>query len=211
MKHTEQELMQAVVQGNEDEAARLVQELVTAGFDPLVIVNDALIPAMERVGVAFEDGEAFLPDILLAAQAMQGGMAILRPHIESHDSLSRGTVVIGTVREDQHDIGKNLVAVMLEGAGFTVIDLGCDVAPERFIAEARRHRADIIAMSALLNTTMRHMRAVIEQISGEGDLEDVKVLVGGAPVTEDYAAQIGAQGWAPDAVSAVRVATTLCR
>lgn len=203
------ELAAAVETGRSDVSVRLVSELLAAGTGALLILDEGLVAGMERVGRLFEDGEVFLPDVLMAAQAMKASMAILRPVLASRGGADRGTVVIGTVQGDQHDIGKNLVAIMLEGAGYTVVDLGCDVPDERFVAAARDHGARLVAMSALLNTTMGRMKAVVGRIRADAALSGTRILVGGAPLDEAFARAIGADGWAPDAVAATRVAAAL--
>ena len=173
------------------------------------ILNAGLIGAMTEVGTRFENGEMYVPEMLIAARAMQSGLVLLRPRLAESGVKATGKVVIGTVRGDLHTIGKNLVAMMLEGAGFEVIDLGNDVPPESFAAAARQHDTDIVAMSALLTTTMPNMRATIEALEDIGIRGQVKVMIGGAPVTEEFARQIGADSFGPDAATAVRLAKAL--
>ena len=170
---------------------------------------EGMIAAMAEVGNRFENGQYFVPEMLVAARAMQAGMNALKPHISEGDIKAAGTVVIGTVAGLLHDIGKNLVSVMLEGAGFTIVDLGTDVHAARFVEDESEHKPDIIAMSALLTTTMTNLKTVIDSLGASGVRGDVKVLVGGAPVTQSYADQIGADGYAPDASRAVAVAKSL--
>ncbi len=202
------ELFDVVVNGRNDLVQQKVQEALQAGTEPAVILNEGMIPAMAEVGRRFEEGEFYVPEMLVAARAMQSGLGLLKPYLQKDKVKSRGKVAIGTVKGDLHDIGKNLVAMMLEGAGFEIQDLGNDVPPEKFV-EAARAGADIIAMSALLSTTMINMKAVIEALE-RADLPNVvKVLVGGAPLTEQYAKSIGADGYASDASQAVSVAKSL--
>jgi 5-methyltetrahydrofolate--homocysteine methyltransferase len=176
---------------------------------PADILNQGMIAAMGEVGRLFEEGEYFVPEMLIAARAMQKGLEILKPHLTEADVQSPGKVAIGTVKGDLHDIGKNLVAMMLEGAAFEVIDLGTDVSPERFIQAVRDRGAQIIAMSALLTTTMPNMKNTIEALKEAGLRDKVKVMIGGAPVTQNYADQIGADGFAEDASRAVAKARSL--
>jgi 5-methyltetrahydrofolate--homocysteine methyltransferase len=168
-----------------------------------------MIAAMAEVGRLFEEGEYFVPEMLIAARAMQAGLAILKPHLIESEVQSTGRVVIGTVKGDLHDIGKNLVAMMLEGAGFEIFDLGTDVSPERYVQAARDTDAHIVAMSALLTTTMPAMESTIAALQDAGIREQVRVMVGGAPITQDYANRIGADGFAPDASRAVTAAKAL--
>jgi 5-methyltetrahydrofolate--homocysteine methyltransferase len=168
-----------------------------------------MIAAMAEVGRLYETCEFFVTEMLVAARAMQAGMALLRPHLQNSEIRSKGKVVIGTVKGDLHDIGKNLVGMMLEGAGFEVIDLGTDVPPDKFVAAAREHTPNLLAMSALLTTTMPNMKATVDSLAAAGLRETVKVIVGGAPLNEVYSQQIGADGYAPDASRAVAVASSL--
>jgi 5-methyltetrahydrofolate--homocysteine methyltransferase len=179
--------------------ARAIDEGVPAG----IILNDGLIAGMDVVGEKFRAHEIFLPHVLLAAKAMHAGMDLIKPLLIQQDVPRSGKAVLGTVRGDQHDIGKNLVGIMLEGAGFEVIDLGTDVSPETFLAAAREHEALVIGMSALLTTTMPVMKEVIDLLDREGLKGRIRTLVGGAPVTEQYAREIGANAYAFDGVSAV--------
>ena len=168
-----------------------------------------MISAMAEVGRLFEEGECFVPEMLVAARAMQSGLSVLRPALVMADFQPKGRVAIGTVKGDLHDIGKNLVAMMLESAGYEIIDLGVDVAPEQFLKTAQNDRVDVIALSALLTTTMPSMKETIETFITAGVRHQVKVIVGGAPVTQDFASQIGADGFAPDASQAARLTETL--
>jgi len=194
-------LQQAVLEGDADEAARLVQEHLDEGAEALDVLDNGLIAAMDEVGARFSAGDLFIPEMLIAAEAMQAGLSLLKPLLVSEDATGRGIVVIGAVKGDLHDIGKNLVALMLEGAGFTVIDLGADVAPEAFVEAAAAHNADIVGMSALLVTTMPQMTRTIEKIRAAG--LDARAIIGGAPVTQAYADEIKADGYASDAPGAV--------
>lgn len=197
------DIYQNVVEGDAAAVTTGVQAELDAGTSPEEILNQALISAMDYVGEQFEMGEFFVPEMLIAARAMQAGMNLLKPHLVESGIESAGKVAVGTVKGDLHDIGKNLVAMMLEGAGFEVEDLGTDVSPTKFL-EAAMGGAHVIGMSALLTTTMTSMSDVIDAIE-DGNLRDkVKIIIGGAPVTEAYAKQIHADGYAPDASSAVR-------
>jgi 5-methyltetrahydrofolate--homocysteine methyltransferase len=190
-----------------DKVKELTQAELDSGTDVQSILNDGLIGAMDEVGRKFSEGILFVPEMLMSAQAMKGGLEILKPHLTEEVSHSRGTVVIGTVKGDLHDIGKNLVAMMLEGAGLTVVDLGVDVEAEKFVAAARDNKADIIAMSALLTTTMPGMETTIKAVREAG--LTIKCIIGGAPVTEAFAKQIGADGHSDDAPGAVTLVRRL--
>ena len=196
----------AVVNGRRAEAEAKVGEALERGIPPEKILNDGLIAAMKEVGDRFECGEFYVPEMLIAARAMQSGLAVLKPRLTQLGVKARGKAVIGSVRGDLHDIGKNLVAMMLEGAGFEIVDLGTDVGPEKFAAAVREHHPTLVGMSALLTTTMKSMHACIEAIEDLGLRGQVKILVGGAPVTEAFATSIGADGYAPDASRAVALA-----
>jgi 5-methyltetrahydrofolate--homocysteine methyltransferase len=197
------DIYQNVVDGNASAVTAGVQAELDANKAPEEILNQSLIAAMDYVGQQFEEGEFFVPELLIAARAMQAGMDLLKPYLVESGVESAGKVAIGTVKGDLHDIGKNLVAMMLEGAGFEVDDLGTDVPPSNFL-EAAQGGAQVIGLSALLTTTMGNMSDVIEAIE-DGNLRDkVKIIIGGAPVTDEFAKQIGADGYASDASSAVR-------
>ena len=198
-----------ILEGNKNGVATNVQAALDAEVDASVILNDGMIKAMTEVGRLFEEGEYFVPEMLISARAMQAGLDILKPYLIEADVKSSGKVVIGTVKGDLHDIGKNLVAMMLEGAGFEIIDLGTDVDPTRYVQVASEEGAQIIAMSALLTTTMPSMGTTIEALKSAGIRDQIKVMVGGAPITQDYADSIGADGFAPNASRAVSVATAL--
>ncbi len=192
-----------VIEGNDEEAAKLTQQALDNGVGAKEFLDNGLVPGMDVVGVRFRDGDMFLPEVLLSARAMKAGMELLKPELSKSDTKPIGKVVIGTVAGDLHDIGKNIVIYMLEGAGFTVIDLGINVKTETFISEVKRHRPDILGMSAFLTTTMPAMKIVIESLRENQLRDQVKVIVGGAPVTERFANEIGSDGYAGDAGTAV--------
>ena len=195
--------------GNFKEVPRLTQEALDARIPPAKILKEGLIAGMDVVGERFRKDELFIPEVLVAARAMHGGMELLRPKLAEAEVRLTGKMVLGTVKGDLHDIGKNLVGMMMEGAGFQVIDLGIDIPPEKFIEAVRSHQADLLGLSALLTTTMPMMKQVIQSFITAGLREKVKVMVGGAPVTDKFAREIGADGYAPDAASAVQVAKSL--
>ncbi len=199
---------QGIIDGNLEEVKAKVQEAVLANIPAGMILKEGLVPAMAEVGRLFEEGEFFVPEMLVAARAMQGGLEILKPKLVASDVKPIGKVVIGTVKGDLHDIGKNLVAIMLEGAGFEIHDLGSDVLPEKFVEAVKTYHPEIVCMSALLTTTMTNMPVTVEAIKQAGLRDKVKILVGGAPVTDAYAKQIGADGYAQDASAAARLAQT---
>ena len=202
-------LHQHVIEGNEDEVIEAVEAALAEGIDPSVILNEGLIAPMKEVGDRFESGEFFVPEMLIAAQAMAEGLDVLRPHLLEAGVKPVATAVIGTVRGDLHDIGKNLVGMMLEGGGFAIVDLGTDVSPQAFADAVKTHSPELVCMSALLTTTMLAMRDTIELFNRDGLRDQVKIMVGGAPVTQEFATQIGADGFAPDAASAARLARKL--
>jgi 5-methyltetrahydrofolate--homocysteine methyltransferase len=197
------ELSQAVINGQKAKAEELTRKALEEGVSPVTIINEALVPGMAVVGEKFKNDEFYIPEVLVAARAMNAAMAIVKPLIVGDQLKPLGKVVIGTVRGDLHDIGKNLVMMMLEGAGFEIVDLGVDVAPEKFVEAAKANSADVVAMSALLTTTMPAMKDTIAALEENGLRDKVKVIIGGAPVTQSYADSIGADGYAPDAASAV--------
>jgi 5-methyltetrahydrofolate--homocysteine methyltransferase len=202
------ELQQAILEGEKASAIEAVQAALKSGLEPQAVLN-AMIAAMDEVGRLFEEGEYFVPEMLIAARAMQACLDILNPHLADHAIEPVGRVVIGTVKGDLHDIGKNLVAVMLEGAGFKIINLGVDVSPEKFVEAIHDHHPNIVALSALLTTTMPGMKTIIEAIQAAGLRDQVKIMVGGAPLNDGYARLIGADGYSPDASSAVKLAKQL--
>jgi corrinoid protein of di/trimethylamine methyltransferase len=200
-------LYNAIFKGLAPVAKTSVQEALDAGKTPQEIIDDSMIPAMEAIGQEFEAGRVFVPNLLLSARAMKAALDILKPLMMAGQTTTLGTVVIGTVKGDLHDIGKNLVASMLEGRGFKVINLGTDVSKERFIEAARENDADIICLSALLTTTMDYMKDIVDAVKASG--LNVKVMVGGAPLTSEFAAGIGADGYSSNANEAVAVAKEL--
>jgi len=204
-----QELFNTIVEGKRDLVKGQVQAALDAGLEPATILNDGMIAAMTEVGRRFAEGEYYVPEMLVSARTMQEGLTILKPHLIQAKVQSAGKVLAGTVRGDLHDIGKNLVCMMLEGAGFEVQDLGTDVSPQKFVEATRANNPDIVALSALLTTTMINMKATIDALAAAGLRHKVKVIIGGAPVTESYAQQIGADGYAPDANSAVDLVKSL--
>jgi 5-methyltetrahydrofolate--homocysteine methyltransferase len=198
-----------ILEGNRDGATASVEQALEAGVDPDVILQEGMIAAMKEVGRLFEEGDYFVPEMLIAARAMQSGLALLKPYLVDSAVKPAGTVAVGTVKGDLHDIGKNLVAMMLEGAGFVIHDLGTDVAPETFVTAIREKEVDVVGLSALLTTTMPSMEATIKAIEAAGLRDKVKIIIGGAPVTQEYADRIGADGFAADASSAVAVTESL--
>jgi len=195
--------------GDASEVAQLVTQALEENVAAEHILKNGLIKGMDRVGVDFKNGDLFVPEVLIAARAMDAGMKILRPVLVAADVKSEGKFVIGTVKGDLHDIGKNLVKMMMEGAGFEVVDLGTDVSPAGFVQAVETHQPKIIGMSALLTTTMVQMRSIIEALEQAGLRDSLKIMVGGAPLTNSYAKEIGADAYAPDAASAVETARNL--
>jgi 5-methyltetrahydrofolate--homocysteine methyltransferase len=203
------EIYDAVLNGENKGIAAKVQSALDAGLDPAMVLNEGMVSAMAEVGRLFEAGEYYVPEMLIAARAMQTGLAVLKPRLVSSNFKSTGKVAIGTVKGDLHDIGKNLVSMMLEGAAFEIIDLGTDVSPEKFVEAVNKQSPNLIAMSALLTTTMPNMKTTIEALKQAGLRDKVKIMIGGAPVTSKYAEDIGADGYAPDASKAVSLAKSL--
>ncbi|RLE14974.1 cobalamin-binding protein [Candidatus Aerophobetes bacterium] len=203
------EIAENLIQGKADKVKELTQRSVDEGQDVSKILNEGLLAGMSVVGDKFKKNEFYVPEVLIAARAMKAGMEIIRPLLTKKGVKGAGKIILGTVRGDLHDIGKNLVGMMLEGAGFEITDLGVDVSPEKFVEAAREKGADIIGLSALLTTTMPGMKDVIEAIKSSDLKGKLKVMIGGAPVTQDYADEIGADGYAPDAASAVDKAKQL--
>jgi len=197
------EISLKLIRGDATAVEKMTKEAVNQGIVAADILNNALISAMTDVGLAFQNNEIFLPEVLISARAMKAGMEILKPLLTASNFKARGKVCIGTVKGDLHDIGKNIVATMFEGAGYEIVDLGIDVATEKFVDSAKRHSPDIIAMSSLLTTTMLQMESVIEALEIEKLRHQIKVVVGGAPITSAFAEEIGADGYAPDAYGAV--------
>lgn len=208
MENEMNELYNAILEGQRDVAKNEVEQALAEGADPADVLN-AMVTAMGEVGRLFEEGEYFVPEMLIAARAMKTGMEILKPRLVDADIKPAGKIIAGTVKGDLHDIGKNLVCMMLEGAGFQVVDLGSDVSPDAFVAAVKEHKPDFLAMSALLTTTMPNMQTTIDALKEAGVRDEVKVLIGGAPITDAYAEKIGADGYAADASRAVKLAKAL--
>ena len=204
-----QKISEELQKGNYQEVPKLVQEALNAKIPPAKILSDGLISGMDIVGDKFRRDELFMPEVLISAKAMQAGMDILRPKLIEAGVKLAGKVIVGTVKGDLHDIGKNLVGMLMEGAGFQVIDLGIDVPSEKFVEAVKSQKPNVIGLSALLTTTMPKMKEVVESLVEAGIRKTVKVMVGGAPVTEKFARDIGADGYAPDAASAVEKAREL--
>lgn len=204
-----QQLSDAIVAGRLEEAVDRTREAIAAGADPQAIISDQMIPAMQCIGQRFQEGRAFVPELLMAARAMKGALELLRPLLSGEKSATIGKIVIGTVYGDLHDIGKNLVASMFEGCGFEVVNLGVNITADRFVEAVRSEQADILCLSALLTTTMDYMRTVIEAVERAGLRDRVKIMVGGAPVNQHFADRIGADGYSDNANSAVLKAKEL--
>jgi 5-methyltetrahydrofolate--homocysteine methyltransferase len=204
-----QQIASNLYDGEDEVVAGLVQKALDQGLAPAEILQGGLISGMDEVGRDFKAGDLFVPEVLIAARAMHAGMGVLRPLLAESDATSAGRYLIGTVKGDLHDIGKNLVKMMLEGAGFETVDLGTDVEPQAFVDAVRQHKPTLVGMSALLTTTMVQMRATIEALTEAGLRDSVKIMIGGAPVTEAFAQEVGADAYAPDAASAVDKAREL--
>ena len=204
-----QDLADSIIKGDNVKSKDIAQKLVDEGVAALEILNDGLMPGMDVVGKKFKANEMYIPEVLIAARAMHAAMDIIKPLLSESGAEMKGKVIIGTVQGDLHDIGKNLVGMMLEGGGYTVIDLGVDVPAEKFAEEIKKNGAKLIGLSALLTTTMTGMKTVIDILKADKDTADVKVMVGGAPLTQEYADSIGADGYAPDASGAVDLANDL--
>lgn len=204
-----QTIYDSIVDANHKVTGEKVQQALDEGIAPERVLNEGMVAAMAEVGRLFEEGEYFVPEMLISARAMQAGLAVLKPHMIAANIKTVGTVIAGTVKGDMHDIGKNLVCMMLEGAAFEIVDLGADVSPEAFVEAVEKHNATLVAMSALLTTTMPNMRQTILRLEEAGLRDRVKVMVGGAPLSEQYAREIGADGFAPDASRAVVLAKNL--
>jgi 5-methyltetrahydrofolate--homocysteine methyltransferase len=204
-------IMEKLYHGEDEAVAELTQRALDEGLTPAEVLGGGLLAGMDRVGVDFRDGDLFVPEVLIAARAMHAGMNILRPLLTDSGVPSFGKIIMGTVEGDLHDIGKNLVAMMLEGGGFEIADLGADIPPDKFVDAVRREQPDLIGMSALLTTTMPAIKRTIDALSDAGLRDKVKIMIGGAPVTRAWAEEIGADGYAPDAASAVDLARSLLR
>jgi 5-methyltetrahydrofolate--homocysteine methyltransferase len=201
------EIYTDIISGDAKSVSAKVPAALDAGETPSDILNQAMISAMQEVGRRFENGECYVPEMLIAARAMQAGVSILRPHLIAADIKPKGKIVLGTVKGDLHDIGKNIVGMMFEGAGFELIDLGVDAAPEKFIAAVREHQPDFLCMSALLTTTMANMIQTIQALKEAGLRSEVKVMVGGAPISKKFAQEIGADLFATNAAAAANMAS----
>lgn len=204
-----EKISRAVLEGDRDSTVEYVQAALDANVDANTILQGGLIPAMSDVGRLFEEGEYFVPEMLISARAMKSGLALIKPLLVGADIKPAGKVALGTVKGDLHDIGKNLVGIMLEGAGFAIYDLGTDVSPEQFIDAIKTNEVDLIGLSALLTTTMPMMETTIQAIANAGLRSQVKIIIGGAPITQEFADKIGADGFAPDASQATKMAVEL--
>ena len=200
------DLSSTVIMGERDEIVDLTEDALDDGLEAQVILNQGLMPGMDHVGREFRAGNMFVPEVLRSARTMQASMDVLRPLLVEAEVKMVGTILLGTVKGDMHDIGKNLVSMMCDGAGFDVIDLGKDVTPEAFVEAVKEHQPDVVGMSALLTTTMRAMEHTIKALQEAGLRDNIKVMIGGAPVTESFSEQIGADGYASNAASAVDLA-----
>lgn len=200
------EISTLIIEGNFDDMPDKTNQAVEEGLEAIEILNNGLMPGMDHVGVEFKAGNMFVPEVLRSAKAMQASMHIIRPMLTESGAETKGTVLLGTVAGDLHDIGKNLVGMMCEGAGFEIVDLGKDVEPETFVEAVKEHKPQILGMSALLTTTMRAMERTIKALEEAGVRDTVKIMVGGAPVTQTFADDIGADGYAPNAASASEIA-----
>jgi 5-methyltetrahydrofolate--homocysteine methyltransferase len=206
-----QEIADNLMKGKANDVKALVEKALTAGEKPGDILNKGLLGGMGVVGERFKKNEVYVPEVLIAARAMKAGMQVLQPHLAKAGVEPIGTVVIGTVKGDLHDIGKNLVGMMLEGAGFKVVDMGIDVEPAKFVDAAKQNNAKLVGVSALLTTTMVNMKAVVQAVKASDLAGKVKVMIGGAPVTQAFCDEIGANGYAPDAASAADLAKSLLK
>ena len=202
-------LTEAISTGDAKAAVAITQQALAEKVDPQELVTNYMIPAMDEMGRRFETGDCFVPELLISARAMKASLALIRPLLAARGAESAGRILIGTIKGDLHDIGKNLVASMLEGAGFDVVDLGVDVGPEKILAELQVKKANVVALSALLTTTMPYMRTVIDELKKAGVREQIKVIIGGAPVTQRFADEIGADGYSDNANGAVSLARRL--
>ncbi|KLU60694.1 methionine synthase [Peptococcaceae bacterium CEB3] len=202
---TLQEMAEAVINGNAGKVKEFAEKALTEGIAPQTIINEGLIAGMNVIGVRFKNNEVYVPEVLIAARAMHAGMDVVKPLLTDSEVRDKGTILIGTVKGDLHDIGKNLVRMMLEGAGYKVVDVGVDVSPEKFVEAVAEHKPQIVGLSALLTTTMTNMRTTIEALKSS----HVRVMIGGAPVTQKFADEIGADAYAADAATAVEKANQL--
>jgi len=202
-------IFEGILKGQMEDVTEAVEAALAEGFKAGELLYDAMIPAMAEVGRLFEANEYYVPEMLISARAMKAGLALLRPELVKEDIEPQGKVILGTVKGDLHDIGKNLVSIMVEGAGFEVIDLGVDVTPDDFVKAAQENEADVIGLSALLTTTMPSMQGTVEALQEAGMRDRVKVIIGGAPVTQKYADEIGADGYGRDAAAAANLVKSL--
>ncbi|SDI31016.1 cobalamin B12-binding domain-containing protein [Desulfosporosinus hippei] len=202
-------LSNAVIEGDSDQVQTKVNEAISARVDPLVIINQGLIGGMNVVGQRFKVNDMFVPEVLMSARAMNDGIELVKPLLAGGEMTNRGTVIIGTVKGDLHDIGKSLVGMMLECSGFKVVDLGVDISPEEFIQAIKENDGKVLALSALLTTTMLSMKSTIEECVAQGMRNDIKVIIGGAPISQEFSDQIGADGYAGDAAAAVELVAKL--
>ncbi|MCO5386463.1 MAG: corrinoid protein [Desulfosporosinus sp.] len=202
-------LSNAVIEGDNDQVLAKVKEAISANVDPLAIINQGLIGGMNVVGQRFKVNDMFVPEVLMSARSMNAGIELVKPLLAGGEMTNRGTVIIGTVKGDLHDIGKSLVGMMLECSGFKVIDLGVDISPEEFIAAIKENNGKVLALSALLTTTMLSMKSTIEECAAQGMRNDIKVIIGGAPISQEFSDQIGADGYAGDAAAAVELVAKL--
>ncbi len=207
---TLQLMAESLMKGKANDVKLHVEKALAEGIAPSTILNEGLLSGMSVIGAKFKKNEVYVPEVLIAARAMKAGMAILQPKLVAAGVQAKAIAIIGTVKGDLHDIGKNLVCMMLEGAGFKVVDIGIDVEPQKFVEAAAQHNADIIGVSALLTTTMTNMKAVVTALKASAIASKTKIMVGGAPVTQAYSDEIGADGYAPDAASAADLAKKLC-
>jgi len=205
------EVSELLQKGKANEVKESVQKGLDEGLTAKAILEEGLMPGMAIIGDKFKKNEIYVPEVLIAARAMNAGIEVLKPHMTGADIINKGTVVIGTVKGDLHDIGKNLVKIMMEGKGLNVVDLGIDVAPEKFVEAAKEHSADLVACSALLTTTMTEMENVVKALKEAGLRDKVSVIIGGAPVTQSFCDSIGADRYAPDAASAADEAIAVCQ
>lgn len=202
-------LVKSVVEGNVQQVVESTKAHLSSGMDPLDIIAHGLVAGMNIVGPRFKSGEMYVPEVIMSAKAMSGGMELLKTYLKDDNLPSEGKIVIGTVKGDLHDIGKNLVAILLESSGYKIIDLGVDISPEEFSEAAHEHQPDVIGLSALLTTTMIEMKNTVDYLSEKGLRNNVKIITGGAPVTAAFSKEIGADGYAPDAGSAVELVQSL--
>ncbi len=204
-----QEISEKLTKGRAADVGELTQKALDDGIDVAQVLNEGLVAGMAIIGAKFKRNEVYVPEVLIAARAMKAGMAILQPLLKESGVKPKGTICVGTVKGDLHDIGKNLVGMMLEGAGYKVVDLGVNVAPEQYVAAVRENNADAVGLSALLTTTMTSMKTIIDALSEAGCRDKVRVIVGGAPLTQNFADEIGADGYAADAATAVDILDNL--